>query len=221
MPSIFSRGIDATIRTGAVGAVTSVAIAAGLFYYYALPSYTRVGYAPEQPVPFSHQLHVGQLGMNCLYCHNQVNESPHSNVPNTQTCMNCHNPEKANVKGNSPNLAVVRESWKSGQPVEWRRIHKLPEYAYFNHAVHVNRGVSCVSCHGQINEMAVVHQSKELSMGWCLNCHSHSEDYLRPRDQVYNMTWTPEGGKSQKQVGSEIKDQLSINPPQTCQGCHR
>ncbi|VTS02455.1 cytochrome c3 family protein [Tuwongella immobilis] len=199
----------------------AVALGASLFYYYALPSYTRVGYAPEQPIPFSHQLHVGQLGMNCLYCHTQVNESPHSNVPNTQTCMNCHNPEKANVKGNSPLLALARESWRSGNPVQWKRIHKLPEYAYFNHAVHVNRGVSCVSCHGQINEMAVVYQSQPLSMGWCLTCHNNPEQHLRPLNEVYNMTWKPQGSQTQEMIGKQIKDQLSINPPQNCQGCHR
>jgi hypothetical protein len=158
MPAIFSRRIDGQVCQAAVGLLT----ASGLFvigwYYYALPSYTRVGYQPEQPISFSHELHAGRIGLDCTYCHTQVFDSPHANVPSAQTCMNCHNPQKANVKGNSPLLASVRESFFTGKPIAWRRVHKLPEYAYFNHAVHVNKGVSCVECHGKVNEMRVVRE---------------------------------------------------------------
>ncbi len=221
MAVIFSRQLDTLIRQGGLALLLAGSLFAGGFYYYALPSYTRVGYAPEQPVPFSHQLHVGNLGLDCQYCHSQVAMAPHSNVPATQTCMNCHNPLKANVKGNSPLLAPARDSWRSGEPIPWKRIHKLPEYAYFNHAVHVNRGVSCVSCHGQINEMKVVYEAEPLSMGWCLNCHYRPEQFVRPPDQVTNLTWQPPEGTSQEEIGRQIVEQLSLHPPQTCQGCHR
>src|SRR3954468_6585191 len=191
MPAIFSRTIDAKVRMAGVGLVVAVALFVIGWYYYALPSYTRVGYQPEQPVPFSHQQHVGQLGLDCRYCHQAVFESPVSTVPSTQVCMNCHNKEKANVKGNSPNIQARAGSYKSGQPVEWKRVHKLPEYAYFNHSVHVNKGVSCVSCHGQVNEMPVVRHDKPLTMGWCLKCHDDPHASLRPVSEVTNLKWKP------------------------------
>lgn len=214
---IFSPRFDSHVRQVGLAVLLSVGVAVGAFYYYAMPSYMRVGYQPEQPVPFSHQQHVGQLGMDCRYCHNHVTDSPHSNVPATATCMNCH----SLIKQNSPALAPVRESWATGEPIPWRRIHKLPEYAYFNHAVHVNRGVSCVSCHGQVNEMPVVFHDKTLSMGFCLNCHREPEGHLRPREQVTNLQWKPADGESQIEVGRKIREDYQINPPQTCQGCHR
>jgi hypothetical protein len=221
MPAIFSRSVDGNVRMAVVGLAVATALFVTGWYYYALPSYTRVGYQPEQPVPFSHELHVGRLGMDCTYCHTGVTESPHANVPAAQTCMNCHNPRKANIKGASPLLAPVRASYDTGKPVEWKRVHKLPEYAYFNHAVHVNKGVSCVSCHGQINEMKVVHHDKPLSMGWCLQCHNEPEKHLRPFEEVTNLTWKPSGGKNATEVGNAIKQELQVNPPNNCQGCHR
>ena len=221
MAAIFSRSLDARLRQAVVG----VAVAAGLvvvgWYYYALPSYTRVGYQPEQPVPFSHEQHVGQLGLDCRYCHQSVFDSPHATVPTSQTCMNCHDPKKANVKGTSPLLAPVRASYEGGRPVEWKRVHKLPEYAYFNHAVHVNKGVSCVSCHGQINEMKVVRHDQPLSMGWCLKCHHAPEASLRPMAEVTNLTWAPAAGQTRAEVGRAIAKDLQVNPPTNCQGCHR
>jgi hypothetical protein len=224
LPLIFSPRFDSVLRQTVVGAGLAVLTAVGLFYYYALPSYTRVGYQPEQPVPFSHAQHVGQLGLDCRYCHTHVTESPHASVPPTATCMNCH----SLIKTNSPLLSQVRESWASGQPVSWKRVHKLPDYAYFNHAVHVARGVGCVSCHGQINEMPVVFHDKELSMGWCLNCHRAPENHLRPVGEVVNMTWKPSDVRgpddrpsTQLGLGQRLKDEHHIAPPQTCQGCHR
>jgi len=221
VPAIFSRSLDGLVRQVAVGAAVAVGLVAVGWYYYALPSYTRVGYAPEQPVPFSHAIHAGNLGMDCAYCHQSVFESPHATVPTSQTCMNCHNPKMANVKGASPLLSPVRSSYDTGKPVEWKRVHKLPEYAYFNHAVHVNKGVSCVSCHGQINEMPVVYHAKELSMGWCLKCHNNPHENLRPVDQVTNLTWKPEGGKTAAEIGKAIEKDLQVKAPMNCQACHR
>lgn len=223
MALIYSPRADILVKQIGLAGGLGVAIFACAWYYYALPSYTRVGYMPEQPVPYSHAIHVGQLGMDCRYCHTHVWDSPHANVPATQTCMNCHNPAKGGIKANSALLAAARDSWNTGNPINWKRIHKVPEYAYFNHAVHVNRGVACVSCHGQINEMAVVWHDQELSMGWCLNCHRNAIPNLRPPDQVTNMLWKPDAnkGETRESVGKAIHEKYNINPPQTCQGCHR
>lgn len=221
MPAIFPRSLDGRVRQAVIGLGVAAALVVTGWYYYALPSYTRVGYAPEQPVPFSHQLHAGKLGMDCSYCHQSVWESPHASVPTSQTCMNCHNPKKANVKGNSPLLAPVRNSYDTGKPVEWKRVHKLPEYSYFNHAVHVNKGVSCVSCHGQINEMPVVRHDKPLTMGWCLQCHANPHEHLRDVKDVTNLSWKPEPGKTVSEIGAAIQKDLQVAPPMHCQGCHR
>jgi hypothetical protein len=219
VPAIFSRSLDFRVRKWGVGLLVGITLVVIGFYYYALPSYTRVGYTPEQPVAFSHELHAGQLGLDCAYCHQSVFDGPHANVPAAQTCMNCHDPKKANVKGNSELLAAVRLSRDTGRPVEWKRVHKLPEFAYFNHAVHVNKGVSCVSCHGQVNEMKVVSHDKELSMGWCLKCHNDPTPHLRPLDQVTNLTWQP--GENAAEQREAIKAALHIAPPMNCQSCHR
>jgi hypothetical protein len=224
LAAIFSRGIDAKFRNALVGLTLGSALFVGGFYYYAYPQYTRVGYRPEQPVPFSHQLHVGQLGMDCRYCHQHVETSRNATVPTTQVCMSCHNavdPGKANVKGNSPLLAPIRESWKSKRPVEWRRVHKLPEYAYFDHSVHVNRGVACITCHGPVNEMDVIYHAQSLTMGWCLDCHHHPDESLRPRTQAVNPLWKPEGDRGRQEVGEDLKKMLGVNPPSQCGGCHR
>ena len=217
MPMIFSEKADILVRSLAVVAVLGVVGVACGISFYCTPKYTRVGYAPEQPVPFSHELHAGTLGMSCLYCHTNVERSPHSNVPSTQTCMSCH----TQIKATSPLLSPVRESWTSGDPVNWKRIHKVPDYAYFNHSLHVNRGVGCISCHGRVNEMNVVYHDQPLSMGWCLECHRNPENHLRPLDEIVNFDWKPPFGETQADVGRKLIEQLHINPGQNCQGCHR
>lgn len=168
-----------------------VGVAVGASYYFT-PKYTRVGYEPTQPVAFSHKQHVGELGLDCRYCHSYVEQSSHSNVPTNQTCYNCHGPDKGQVKKDSPKLAQVREANITGKPIEWVKVHKAPDYVYFNHSVHVNRGVSCVSCHGKINEMEVVKHAEPQSMGWCLDCHRQPEKNLRPLDQITNLNYKPE-----------------------------
>lgn len=214
---VFSKRSDLWLGRAAVGLILASGLGVAGAYYYGPPQYTRVGYAPSQPVAFSHAQHVGQLGMSCLYCHTNVEESPFSNVPSTQTCMNCH----AQIKANSPKLAAVRESWAGGDPVPWERVHKVPDYVQYNHSVHVRRGVGCASCHGKVNEMPVLHHDQPLSMGWCLDCHRKPENYLRPLEEVTNMEWHPPAGKTQREVGLALKEQLHINAPQECSGCHR
>ncbi len=185
--------------------------------YYFTPKYTRVGYMPTQPVSYSHALHVNQLGMDCRYCHTGVEVSSHSNVPTTQTCMNCHTA----IKKDSSKLAALRESWETGRPMNWVKIHKAPDYVYFNHAAHVNRGVGCASCHGQINRMEVVWHDQPQSMGWCLECHRAPHQQIRPKEEIYNLDWKAPSREAQLTMGTELVKQWNINPPQTCAACHR
>ena len=186
--------------------------------YYATPKYTRIGYAPVQPVPFSHAFHSGQLGLDCRYCHSTVEKAAFAAVPTAQTCMNCH----SQVKVDSALLTPVRESYASGDPVPWVKVHQAPDYVYFNHAVHVNRGVSCVECHGKINEMEVVTHAKPLSMGFCLECHREPEKFLRSPELVTNLDWQHPGGVAgQLEQGKKFVHDWNVKPPQSCSGCHR
>src|SRR6516165_7579605 len=153
MPAIFPKWTNQLPFLIAAGlALVGGAVTAGVTYYFT-PKYSRVGYQPIQPVPFSHAVHAGQLGIDCRYCHSTVEKSWFSNIPSASTCMNCHN----QVLKDDPRLALVRDSAATGKPIEWVQIHKLPEFAYFNHSVHVNRGISCVECHGRIDQMDEVY----------------------------------------------------------------
>lgn len=180
-------------------------------------------YMPTQPIPYSHALHVGQLGIDCRYCHNTVEKAGFAALPPTETCMNCH---KA-IRPNSEKLAALRESYKTGKPIPWVKIHDLPDYVYFNHAAHVNAAVSCVECHGNVNHMEQVYQVAALNMAWCLQCHRDPEDKIRPRDQVTNLDWKPEvaAGQSLEQakraIGKQLVAQYHINPSVDCVTCHR
>ena len=225
MANIFPKGTNETVLKAGfalsiVGALVTLAV-----WYYFTPKYSRVGYQPVQPVHFQHDIHVGQLGLDCRYCHSYVEVSGHSNVPTTQTCMNCH----SQVQKDNPKLQPVRDSWASGQPIEWVKIQNVPDYAYFNHSAHVNRGVSCVMCHGQVNEMDVVYQAKSQSMGWCLQCHRNPQDYIRPlaaatpgeQSPIFNLDWKVPAGTTQAELGTKLKYDLKINPPTDCAACHR
>lgn len=207
------------------------------------PNTTDVGYAPEQPVPFSHKTHAGVLKMDCLYCHSSVTQSAHSPIPPTATCINCHSPKGADgqtmntaVRPDSAKLKPVHDSWNTGKPVAWERIHDLPDFVYFNHSAHVNRGVSCVSCHGRIDQMDVVAQAKPLSMAWCLECHRNPEPHLRPPELVTKLDWQPDQPipfgvtiesvsgalpTTAADLGSKIKQDLKLHPSTDCSTCHR
>jgi len=224
MANIFPRGANwLPIKILVCLSVLGVTVPAAMTYYFT-PKYTRVGYQPVQPVAFPHNVHVDQLGMDCRYCHSHVEVAAHSNIPTTQVCMNCH----SQVQKENPKLKPVFESWQTGKPVEWVQIHKTPDYVYYNHAVHVNRGVSCVSCHGKVNKMDVVFHAESQSMEWCLDCHREPEKHLRPLDQITNLNWVPptkEGesvADAQLRIGTELKHKLGVNPPdKNCFGCHR
>jgi hypothetical protein len=196
-------------------------LTAGVWYYLS-PKYARVGYQPIQPVSFSHSIHVDQLGLDCRYCHSRVEKSWYSNVPSSSTCMNCHN----QVLKDDAKLALVRESAASGKPVPWVQIHKVPDYVYFNHSVHVNRGVSCVHCHGQINQMDEVYHAKPLSMTFCLDCHRDPGRNLRPLDKITVLDWKynddPQTAAKLAQAnGEKFVHDWKVNASQNCSACHR
>jgi len=207
---LFPRALNKLGLAVAVGANSVLVLVVFLFWYYGSPKNLQVGYAPLQPVPYSHRLHAGELGMDCRYCHANIERAAHAMVPATQTCMGCH----SLVKTESPKLAVIRDSWKTGQPVEWIKVHKLPEHSYFNHSAHLSAGVGCATCHGRIDQMEVVRLDKPIAMGWCLNCHRNPTPNLRPKDQITNMSWTPDMAPAGWQPPK-------VNPPVNCSGCHR
>ena len=214
MAQLFPKKANALPLLSLVAVAVGGLAATALVWYYFSPEYIDVGYAPEQPVAYSHRLHAGQLGMDCRYCHNQVESSPHANVPPTQTCMNCH----SQVKTNSIKLLPVRESWATGQPIEWVKVHHLPDYAHFSHAVHVTNGVGCETCHGRIDQMEVVSQTSSLSMGWCLECHRQPELYLRPQAEITTMGYVQPAtfvARNLDRIRAE-----NILPPTNCSACH-
>lgn len=185
--------------------------------YYSTPKYLRVGYQPVQPVPFDHALHAGQLGLDCRYCHTSVEKSGTSGVPPAQTCMNCHSV----IKTTSPLLEPVRKSFETGEPVPWVKVHQAPDYVFFNHSVHVARGVSCVECHGKVNEMNTVWHDKSHSMGFCLDCHREPEKFIRAQSDVFDLN-SPRLAESRGlDEAQKLVDHARIMPPQSCSGCHR
>ncbi len=214
MPQIFSRKANLLPTLSLLGAAGGGIFAIFFVWYYFSPEYTDVGYMPEQPVAYSHAFHVGQLGLNCQYCHSNVETSSFANVPPTETCMNCH----SQVKTESPKLLPVRESWASNESVEWINVHMLPDYVQFSHAIHVKNGVGCETCHGRIDQMEVVSQVEPLSMGWCIECHRQPELYLRPNSEITTMGLVQPADFVERN-GQRIIDE-QILPPTNCSACH-
>lgn len=188
---------------------------AALVYFGGLPRMTDIGYQPKQPVSYSHALHAGELGVDCRYCHNTVERTAPASLPPNQTCMNCH----TTIRTDSPKLTLIRESSTMGTPIEWVRVHDLPDYVYFNHSAHAAHGVGCVSCHGRIDKKERVSQVNTLRMSWCLDCHRNPEKNLRPLDAVAQMDWQP--NNDPKDAGLELQKKYSINPSTDCSTCHR
>lgn len=216
MANLFPRWFNRLpIQIGVGLMVSGSLMVAGVWYYFT-PKYSRVGYQPIQPIPYSHATHVGQLGLDCRYCHTGVERSWYANIPSPSVCMNCH----SQVLATDDRLSLVRDSYKSGESIPWVQIHRTPDFVYFNHAVHVNRGVSCVSCHGRIDTMIEVRHEKSLTMGFCLDCHRNPAPNLRPPEQVFNMTWTNTPGKQTAQ-GQKFVHDWKINSSQNCYTCHR
>jgi hypothetical protein len=214
MPQIFPKRANVLPLLSLGGALFAGVLLIFLVWYYFSPEFTDVGYAPTQPVEYSHRLHAGQLGISCQYCHTGVEISDHAGVPPTQTCMNCH----GQIRTESLRLLPVRESWASNEPIEWIKVHHLPDYAVFSHAVHVNRGVGCETCHGRVDQMEVVVQSEALSMGWCLECHRQPELYLRPVEEVMTMGYVQPANFIERNL-ERIRAE-GIRPPANCSACH-
>jgi hypothetical protein len=177
----------------------------------------RRGETLEQPVPFSHEHHVAGLGIDCRYCHTAVEKSASAGVPPTATCYNCHKL----VWNEAPMLEPVRSSYKTGQPLEWNKVHDLPDFTYFNHSIHVAKGIGCATCHGPVQEMRLMRSAQPIQMRWCLDCHRNPEKYIRPKEEIYNMTWK---AKDQETLGRELVEKYKVRPPAeitSCGTCHR
>jgi hypothetical protein len=223
---LFPRWVNRLVVLLLVGAAGGVAYASVLFLGITDPNTLNTGYRPEQPVPFSHAIHAGQLKMDCRYCHNTVFDAAHAAVPPTATCINCHSPAQADgttalaaVRADSPKLKPIHESWETGKSVAWTKVHNLPDFVFFNHAAHVNAGVSCVTCHGRIDKMDVVYQAKNLSMAWCIDCHRNPEPHLRPTEFVTKLDWQP--SEDPAVMGQQLKQEKNIRPQTNCAVCHR
>ena len=219
MPQIFHRSFNTISRLTIFGAVF---ILAWLCWFLAVlyrSSYvTESHIAYVQPVPFSHEHHAGQLGIDCRYCHTSVEESSFAGIPPTKTCMNCHQ----QIWVGSAMLEPVRESYRRGESIPWERIHNLPQFVYFDHHIHINKGVGCVTCHGRIDEMPFTYQDKSLFMDWCVSCHRDPRPNLRPREYIFNMTWEPSA--DQPKLGEELLKRYRIRDADqltSCSRCHR
>jgi hypothetical protein len=216
MPQIFHRSTNTISRVSIFGAVF---IIAGLLALIAevnrSPWVTDAHVARNQPIQFSHERHVAGNGIDCRYCHTSVEDSSFAGIPPTKTCMNCH----AEIFSDSPFLAPVRDSYTSGKPIEWTRVHDLPDFVYFNHSIHVNKGVGCTTCHGQVDRMPLMRQEASLQMEWCLNCHRNPEEYVRPRESVFSVDYQPPANQSE--LGARLVAEYQIQKLTSCSTCHR
>jgi hypothetical protein len=219
MPRVFPRASNTIARASFL--VSLLVLASGLLacLVYARSSYgTGAGIVRVQPVPFSHEHHVSVLGLDCRYCHTTVEHSSYAGMPPTKTCMNCH----SQIWVGSEMLAPVRDSYRTDQSIPWQRVHNLPGFVYFNHSIHVQKGVGCSSCHGRIDQMPLTHQVQSLLMEWCLDCHRQPERHLRPRAEVFNMRWQPP--PDQSRVGAELAEEYRLRDTHyltSCSVCHR
>ncbi len=213
---LFPRWSNLLLPTIILAGLTIPLYATFFVAYGFSPKTLEVGYQPTQPIPYSHALHAGELGLDCRYCHVTVDKAAQATIPPTQTCMNCH----TQIRPESPKLAPLRESFASGLSVEWTRVHKLPDFTYFNHSAHVNRGIGCVSCHGRIDAMETVYQSKPLTMGWCLECHRQPLDNLRPTSEVTNLALNSLTDLTLAEREA-VKHKFDIQPSSDCSTCHR
>lgn len=215
MAQLFPKWINSIPPIIALGAVAALFISVAIVSHFFSPEFTDVGYRPIQPSPYSHKMHAGDLGIDCRYCHTSVENQAHANVPPTRTCMNCHNM----VTTDSDSLALIRSSFMTGEPIEWIRVHNLPDFVYFNHSAHINAGVGCISCHGNVTQMEIITLSEPLSMGWCLDCHRNPDLHLRPVAEVTNMKW--KRPLDHAKFVADWKAEKNIDPPIFCSGCHR
>jgi hypothetical protein len=216
MPQIFHRSSNTIARVSIFGAAAFALLAILLALALARSSWaTRRDVVIDQPVPFSHDHHVNHIGIDCRYCHTSVEKAAFAGIPPTQTCMNCH----SQIWQDSPMLAPVRDSFRTGKPLEWHRVHDLSDFVYFDHSVHVNKGVGCATCHGRVDQMPLVRRENTLQMEWCLDCHRHPERYVRPVSEVFNMRW--EAPRDGGELGRQLVQQEQIVSLTNCSTCHR
>lgn len=220
MTQVFHPSMNTFARVTIFGAVFfAVGLVGAAYAVFRSPYITGQYDAIDQPVQFSHEHHVTALGLDCRYCHTSVETSSFAGIPPTETCMTCH----SQIWRDSPILAPVRESLAKNEPLKWNRVHNLPEYAYFNHAVHVKKGVGCASCHGRVDKMPLIWKDSPLTMEWCLSCHRAPENHLRPQDQIFNMAWSAGSAKDQHALGSELvrANHVPVHRLTDCSTCHR
>jgi hypothetical protein len=216
MSQVFHPSTNTISKVSIFGAVFFLAALGWLVLKIERSSYvTQANVARPQPVPFSHKHHVAGLGIDCRYCHTTVEESSFAGIPPTKTCMNCH----SQIWADSPTLEPVRESFRSDRSLEWTRVHDVADFVYFDHSIHVSKGIGCVTCHGRVDQMPLAWKVETLQMEWCLNCHRNPELYVRPRDQVFSMDWEPEG--DQLALGRRLVEEYNIQKLADCSVCHR
>lgn len=216
MSQIFPRSANAIARFTLIGLLLVVGLLGWIVVLLMRSDLvTRANTNIEQPVQFSHAHHVGGIGIDCRYCHTSVEQAASASIPPTQTCMNCH----SQVWAQSPYLEPVRASWQSGESLEWIRVHDLPDFVYFNHSIHVKKGVGCETCHGRIDQMPGIQQVSSLQMEWCLDCHRAPEKYVRPREAVFTMGYEPAG--DQLEIGRQLVQEYNIQSLESCSTCHR
>lgn len=217
MPQLFPRNANAFVKWLLVGGSVFVVLFVLVLAFYARTSVNAVGVPVAQPVDFRHDLHAGQLGLDCRYCHTSVEESPVAGIPPTETCMTCH----SQVRVGAPALQAVQDSWDEERPLRWNRVHDLADFVFFDHSAHLSSGVGCSTCHGRVDQMGGIWKAEPMTMGWCLECHRAPEDYVRPRSEVFDMAYTPPA--DQAELGPELVEAYHINEeklPQ-CSTCHR
>ncbi len=222
MPQIFHRSTNTLARLSIFGGLFIIAFAAWALAEINRSSWNTGAFVErQQPVQFSHKHHVGDDGIDCRYCHTTVETSNTAGLPPTKTCMNCH----SQIYSDSPYLEPVRASWRDNKPIEWTRVNDLPDFVYFNHSIHVNKGVGCSTCHGPVDEMPLMYQYASLQMEWCLECHREPERFLRDRKDVFNMKWRPENKtKEEIEYGLAKKKEYNVRHKailQSCSTCHR
>jgi hypothetical protein len=213
---IFHYSFNVISKVSIFGAIFFLIGIGGALALLVRSSYaTNTGIARTQPIQFSHAHHVSGLGIDCRYCHGSVEDSSFAGIPPTKTCMNCH----SQIWVGSSMLEPVRESYRTGKSIEWQRVHKLADFVYFDHSIHISKGVGCVTCHGRVDQMQAISQKGTLLMEWCLDCHRAPEQYVRPRNEVFNMDYVPEG--AQLDVGRHLVARNHIRSLIQCSTCHR
>jgi hypothetical protein len=218
MSQIFHPSTNTFSKASIFGAVFFVAGLAGVWAIFIRSSYvTGVNVVREQPIPFSHDHHVNELGIECRYCHYQVEDASFAGIPATEICMQCHR----QIWADSPMLEPVRESFRTGQPITWNRVYDLPDFTYFDHSIHVQKGIGCATCHGRVDRMPLTAKAVTLHMEWCLECHRQPERFIRPPEHVFDMEWQPPA--DQIAIGQELVRQHGIVVGQLddCTLCHR